>query len=157
MTPWISSSAFKSILLELIMRGLHEGEVISTTNSIYSHWSLFSHTNRQLRFWAFNRAKRVSEDVLSAMSCTERKNTDTEKQTCATHWSRFLTHKQGAPIFGLKQMQSWSKGIITAMSKWKKEKNTPSNGQCQASSTLENGFTVEYFSVCWMRRAEVRS
>jgi hypothetical protein len=54
----------------------------------------------------------------------------------------------------LKQMQSWSKGIITAMSKWKKEKNTPSNGQCQASFTLENGLTVEYLSVCWMRRAE---
>jgi hypothetical protein len=155
MTPWISSSAFKSILLELIMRGLHEREVISTTNPISSHWSLFSHTNRQLRFWAFNRAERVSEDVLSAMSRTG-KNTDTKKQTCATYWSRFLTHKQGAPIFGLKQMQSWSKGIITAMSKWKKEKNH-GNGQWQASSTLKTGFTVEYFSVCWMRRAEVGS
>jgi hypothetical protein len=33
MTPWISSSAFKSMLLELITRGLHEREV----NPIYSH------------------------------------------------------------------------------------------------------------------------
>ncbi len=33
MTPWISSSAFKSMLLELITRGLHESEV----NPIYSH------------------------------------------------------------------------------------------------------------------------
>jgi hypothetical protein len=46
MTPWVSSSAFKSILLELITRGLHEREV----NPIYSHWSLFLRTNRQLRF-----------------------------------------------------------------------------------------------------------
>jgi hypothetical protein len=28
---------FQTILLELIMRGLHERAVISTTNSIYSH------------------------------------------------------------------------------------------------------------------------
>ncbi len=27
MTPWISSSAFKSMLLELITRGLHEREI----------------------------------------------------------------------------------------------------------------------------------
>jgi hypothetical protein len=34
MTPWISSSAFKkSMLLELITRGLHEREV----NPIYGH------------------------------------------------------------------------------------------------------------------------
>jgi hypothetical protein len=43
-TPWISSSAFKSMLLELITRGLHEREV----NPIYIHWSLFLRTNRQL-------------------------------------------------------------------------------------------------------------
>ncbi len=46
MTPWISSRAFKSMLLELITRGLHEREV----HPIYSHWSLFLSTNRQLRF-----------------------------------------------------------------------------------------------------------
>ncbi len=46
MTPWISSSAFKPMLLELITRGLHEREV----KPIYSHWSLFLRTNRQLRF-----------------------------------------------------------------------------------------------------------
>jgi hypothetical protein len=46
MMPWISSSAFKSMWLELITRGLHEREV----NPIYSHWLLFLRTNPQLRF-----------------------------------------------------------------------------------------------------------
>jgi hypothetical protein len=50
MTPWVSSSAFKSILLELITRGLHEREISFRTNPIYGHLSLFSSTNRELRF-----------------------------------------------------------------------------------------------------------
>jgi hypothetical protein len=71
MTPWMSSSAFKSMLLELIIRELHEREI----NLIYSHSSLFLRTNRQLRFLSYlKQAQRVSEDVLSAMICTEKKN-----------------------------------------------------------------------------------
>jgi hypothetical protein len=49
-TPWVSSSAFKFILLELMTRGLHEREIIFRTNPIYGHLSLFSRTNRELRF-----------------------------------------------------------------------------------------------------------
>ncbi len=71
MTPWISSSAFKSMLLEVITRGLHERE----GNPIYSRWSLFLRTNRELRFYSeLKQAQRVSEDVLSGMIFTEKKN-----------------------------------------------------------------------------------
>jgi hypothetical protein len=50
MTPWDSSSAFNSILLELITRGLHEREIFFRTNRNYAPLSLFSRTNRELRF-----------------------------------------------------------------------------------------------------------
>jgi hypothetical protein len=50
MTPWVSSSAFKSILLELITRGFRERKIIFRTNPIYGHLSLFSRTNTGLRF-----------------------------------------------------------------------------------------------------------
>jgi hypothetical protein len=39
-TPWVSSSAFKSTLLELITRGLHERDIIFKTNPIYGGLSL---------------------------------------------------------------------------------------------------------------------
>jgi hypothetical protein len=75
MTPWVSSSAFKSILLELITRGLHEREIIFKTNPIYCRLSPFSRTNRELRFSSSPaEGRRVSEDVLTAMICTEKKN-----------------------------------------------------------------------------------
>ncbi len=75
MTPWVNSSAFKSILLELITRGLHEREIIFKTNPIFCRLSPFSRTNRELRFSSSPaEAQRVSEDVLTAMICTGKKN-----------------------------------------------------------------------------------
>jgi len=39
-TPWVSSSAFKSTFLELIIRGLHERDIIFKANPIYGALSL---------------------------------------------------------------------------------------------------------------------
>jgi len=75
MTPWVSSSAFKSILLGLLTRGLHKREIIFRTNPISGSLSVFSRTNRALRFSSsLKEAQRVSEDVFTAMICTEKKN-----------------------------------------------------------------------------------
>jgi hypothetical protein len=93
MTPWISSCAFKSMLLDLIARGLHEREV----NPIYCHWSLFLRTNRQLRFLSeLKQAQWVSEDVLSAMICTEKEELNAREWTSPIQWSLFLSQANTA-------------------------------------------------------------
>ncbi len=130
MTLWISGPLMS--ILE-VTRDLLEREVISTSNTI-SHSSFFSRTNRQLRFWGLIQAQRVSEDVLSAMICTEKK-TETQNnepaQSNENFFSRLQTagsvsrletnakfeqrsplgNKRRAPCLGLKQTQSSSKGV----------------------------------------------
>jgi hypothetical protein len=91
MTLWISGP-LKSILE--VTRDLLEREVISTSNTI-SHSSFFSRRNRSLRFWGLEQAQRVSEDVLSAMICTE-KNTDTQSNEPAQSNDHFFSRLQTA-------------------------------------------------------------
>jgi hypothetical protein len=157
MTPWISSSAFKFILLELIMQGSHEPGIVSTTNPIYSHRSLFSRINRQLRSGLS--IERKDWVRTSSQQWAARK---TKTQTPRNKPAQLTDHAFSRTNRVL-QFLVWNKckvGAKESSRQWasgKKKKIHLPNGQCQASSTLENGFTVEYFSVCWMRRAEVRS
>jgi hypothetical protein len=91
MTLWISGP-LKSILE--VTRDLLEREVISTSNTI-SHSLFVSRRNLQLRFWGLEQAQRVSEDVLSAMICTEKK-TGTQSNEPAQRNDHFFSRLQTA-------------------------------------------------------------
>ncbi len=72
MTPWMSSSALKSITLQLITRGFHGRRIIFTTKPIYGRLSIFSCTIPELRFSSsLKEAQGVNEEVFTSMICTE--------------------------------------------------------------------------------------
>jgi hypothetical protein len=89
MALWISGP-----LMSILEAMMLDREVISTDNTI-SHTSFFSRTNRQLRFWGLVQAQRVSEAVLSAMICTEKK-TETQSNEPAQSNENFFSRLQTA-------------------------------------------------------------
>jgi hypothetical protein len=109
-----------------------------------------------LHFRPFNQAQRASENVVSAMNCTGKINR--HQETNLRNSLITLSHTQTA----------WSGFWLETNTKFEQRnphdsdeggaggKNTPSNGQF-LSSTPKNCLRAEYFSVCWMRRAELRS
>jgi hypothetical protein len=105
-------------------------------------------------FWPFNQAQRTRENVLSAMSRTGKINR--HQQTNLRKSLITLSHTQTAGShFWLETNTKFEQRNPDESDKGGK-KNTPSNGQF-LSSTLKNGLIAEHFSVCWMRRAQLRS
>ncbi len=82
----------------------------------------------------------MSEDVLSAMICTEMKNWTPSHEPAQFNDHAFsLRQIQRTPFLGLKQTPNSSEGVLSAISQ---EKRTPNNKHCY-SSTAESDFQSE--------------
>jgi hypothetical protein len=73
-TPWVSSSAFKPTLLELITRGLHERDVMFKTNPIYGGLSLLEQKPTAPLLVLTENSARRERNAFTATICTEKKN-----------------------------------------------------------------------------------